>query len=171
MPTIHVCPLHLVPDEAARLQPSRLVTLLSPNGAMPERPSHLRPDAHLTRLFHDISSARDDLIVPTEADVQAVIDFGRAWDRRQPILIHCYAGISRSTAAAFIIAADLNPTVREMTLARRLRAASPTATPNPLMIEMADDLLGRKGRMILAIEEIGYGEFASHGDPFELSAS
>lgn len=168
MPTIHVCPLNDVSGEAARLKPSGLITLLSPNGAVPMRPSHLAPDAHLTRLFHDISVNSDHLIAPTEADVQAVIDFGRAWDRRQPLLIHCFAGISRSTAAAFIIASDLNPNVREMVLARRLRAASPTASPNPRMIEMADDLLARKSRMILAIADIGYGTPAGHGAPFEL---
>lgn len=168
MSTIHVCPLHLVPDEARRLLPSALVTLLSPSGAMPERPGHLEPGRHLTRLFHDISTESEGLQAPRAEDVAAVIAFGRAWDRRSPILIHCFAGISRSTAAAYIIAADLHPSVLESVLAQRLRAASPSATPNMLMIKHADQQLGREGRMITAIADIGMGEFSSHGRAFTL---
>lgn len=168
MPTIHVCPLHLVATEAERLMPSGLVTLLSPSSKLPERPRELEPERHLVRLFHDITGPSQGLIPPSEADVHAVIGFGRTWNRCAPLLIHCFAGISRSTAAAFIIMADLYPRVPEATIAAALRAASPTATPNDLMIGMADDLLGRQGRMIRAIEEIGYGDFASHGRPFEL---
>jgi predicted protein tyrosine phosphatase len=171
MPTIHVCPLHLVPEQARALEPSGLITLLSPNGAVPDRPAALLPDQHLTRLFHDISGPREGLDPPAQADVEAVIAFGRAWDRRRPLLIHCFAGISRSTAAAFIIAADLHPHVPEDALAQRLRSVSPTATPNLLMIEMADDLLQRQGRMINAIEGIGIGDFAGHGLPFSLSVT
>lgn len=168
MPTIHVCPLHLVASEAERLKPSGLITLLSPASTLPVRPSTLAADRHLTRLFHDIGGPTPGLTPPSEADVEAVIAFGRSWDRRSPLLIHCFAGISRSTAAAFIIAADLYPHMSEATLASAMRAASPSATPNDLMVGMADDLLGRRGRMIQAIGDIGYGDYASHGRPFEL---
>ena len=99
MTRIHVCPLHLVPAQSAQLQPSALITLLSPAGQMPERPHDLPHDRHLTRLFHDIAGPADGLTPPSERDVAAVIAFGRTWDRRSPLLIHCYAGISRSTAA------------------------------------------------------------------------
>jgi predicted protein tyrosine phosphatase len=168
MPTLHVCPLGHVQAEAVRLQPSGLITLLSPGNATPERPSHLRPDQHLTRLFNDISVTMDGLTPPSVDDVGAIIAFALAWDRRGPLLIHCFAGISRSTAAAYIVAATLHPELDADELAKELRRVAPTATPNILMIEHADDLLRRGGLMIEAIESIGMGELAAHGQPFAL---
>lgn len=168
MPTIHVCPLDRLDDEVRRLAPSALVTLLAPNGTVPARPATIAPDRHLQRLFHDITWPRDDLIAPSVADIDALLAFAHAWDRARPMLVHCFAGISRSTAAAYIMACALHPGVDESDLADALRTASPTATPNALMIEIADAVLAREGRMTAAIEAIGMGAFASTGSPFRL---
>jgi predicted protein tyrosine phosphatase len=182
MTTIHVCPLHLVPSEFARLRPARLVTLLSPHGAMPERPSDLEPQHHLTRLFHDIASEVDDLTPPSGQDVQAVIAFAKGWAkgaanapaegqlRHGPMLIHCYAGISRSTAAALITALVINPDQADDSLVARLRTVSPTANPNRRMVSIADQILGRSGALVDAVETMDPSTFAPHGEPFELAA-
>ncbi|TIP32357.1 MAG: protein tyrosine phosphatase, partial [Mesorhizobium sp.] len=90
-------------------------------------------------------------------------------DRAKPMVVHCYAGISRSTASAYIIAAALAPKRDEAELAKTLRFLSPSATPNPRLIAVADMLLGREGRMIAAVEAIGRGADAFEGIPFELS--
>ena len=84
------------------------------------------------------------------------------------MVIHCWAGISRSTASAYIAASVLNPELDEVHLATRLRAASPSATPNPRLIALADTILDRKGRMMAAIADIGRGADAFEGTPFEL---
>jgi predicted protein tyrosine phosphatase len=169
MPTIHVCPLHLVPSEAERLRPSALVTLLSPlPGNVVPTPPGLTPDRHLSRFFHDIAQPADGYRAPDHADVEAIIAFVHTWDRRAPLLIHCWAGISRSTAAAVTTAALLHPSRPERDITAALRAASPTATPNARMIALADGMLGRQGRLIEAVAAIGRGSEAPHGDPFEL---
>ena len=54
------------------------------------------------------------------------------------MLIHCWAGISRSTAAAYVALCALNPHADERTLANRLRSASPQASPNPRIVALAD---------------------------------
>ena len=84
------------------------------------------------------------------------------------MLIHCWAGISRSTASAYTALCMLRPKADEEELALELRAASPSATPNRLIISLVDDILGRKGRMSRAIEKIGRGENAFEGKPFVL---
>lgn len=84
-------------------------------------------------------------------------------------MIHCWAGISRSTAAAYISASVLNPSLDEEELATRLRDAAPSATPNPRIIALADKLLNRDGRMIKSIAAIGRGADAFEGTPFELN--
>ena len=87
------------------------------------------------------------------------------------MLIHCFAGVSRSTAAAYIAACALKPKRDEFAIARALRAASPTASPNTRLVALADDKLGRRGRMSEAIAEIGRGRECFEGEPFTLELS
>ena len=89
--------------------------------------------------------------------------------RSRPIVVHCFAGISRSTAAAFITLCTVRPERDEHDIARRLRAASPYAFPNARLVALADGLLEREGRMIAAIQSIGRGEIVAESVPFGLA--
>jgi len=106
--------------------------------------------------------------LPDERHVADLLTFVRQWDRRAPLVVHCYAGISRSTASAFASVCALNPHRDENTIALALRRASPTATPNIRIVALADRLLGRNGRMVAAVEMIGRGVMAEAGIPFRL---
>ena len=99
--------------------------------------------------------------------MQAILDFGRGHSGQRPMLIHCWAGISRSSAAAFAMVCDRNPGF-ERDVATELRRRAPAVTPNRLMVALADDLLQRDGRMIAAIEAIGRGAEAAEGEPYQL---
>ncbi|PZO82256.1 MAG: hypothetical protein DI629_01775 [Mesorhizobium amorphae] len=114
--------------------------------------------------MNDIAADRPGLVSPKLQDVQAVLDFVGQADG--VLLVHCYAGISRSTAVAFILAAASEPGRDEAELAAELRALSPMATPNPYLVRLADDALGRAGRMVEAIAGIGRGAEAFEGVPF-----
>jgi predicted protein tyrosine phosphatase len=107
-------------------------------------------------------------LTPPDRDLmQAVLEFGRHAKPQRALLIHCWAGISRSSAAAFAIACDRNPGF-ERAIATELRRRAPSATPNRLMVRLADDLLQRNGRMVEAIEAIGRGAEAREGEPYQL---
>jgi predicted protein tyrosine phosphatase len=84
------------------------------------------------------------------------------------MVIHCFAGVSRSTAAAFIAVCALEPEVAETEFAQKIRAVSPTATPNTRLVALADERLRRGGRMVAAIRAIGRGEDCFEGTPFRL---
>jgi len=84
------------------------------------------------------------------------------------MVIHCFAGISRSTAGAYVAACALNPKRDEMQIAWDIRRASRTAQPNSRIVSIADRLLNRDGRMIQAIDAIGLGDAATEGHPFRL---
>ena len=105
---------------------------------------------------------------PAEEHVQRLIDFVGNWDRVAPMVVHCFAGISRSTAGAYVAACALNPQRDEMRIAWDIRRASRTAQPNARIVSIADRLLRRDGRMVRAIETIGPGQLATEGDPFRL---
>jgi len=84
------------------------------------------------------------------------------------MVIHCYAGISRSTASAFMAACALNPHRDETSIARQMRSASPSAYPNRLIVTLADRLLGRNGRMVRALDAMGPSNMSIEGKPFRV---
>lgn len=167
MPRIHVCPLSHIPATVAASGARSLVTLINA-GTPVERPAAIAAERHLNVSVSDIVAAEDGHVLPAEEHVARVLAFVRAWDRSEPMVIHCYAGVSRSTAAAFIAACALDDTRSEIEIARELRANSPTATPNRLLVEIADRMLGRGGRMVEAVAFIGRGEDCFEGQPFAL---
>lgn len=164
---IYVCPLSRVDDTVVRIGAERLISLLSAGTEM-TRPAAIRAENHLLMNMHDIAVEQEGMTLPGEAHVRQLLDFARAWDRSRPLAINCWAGVSRSTASAYIIAAALDPSRDEAELATLIRKLSPTATPNPRLIAVADHILGRNGRMVSAITGIGRGADCFEGVPFGL---
>jgi predicted protein tyrosine phosphatase len=167
--TIYVSPLSLVETTIEDAQVSHLVTLINGETLVPTPPS-ITPDRHLRLDMNDICEPATGLVLPCEQHVADLVQFALDWDRSAPLLIHCWAGISRSTAAAFISLCALNPQADELGLAKALREASPTAYPNRRLVALGDEVLSRQGRMIAAVEKIGRGEIAEEGQVFGLSA-
>lgn len=163
---IHVAPLSAVRDVARQLSSYDLLTLLSPDTDATMLDA-LAPRRWLHLMFHDIVEPREGLIAPSGEMIAAMLDFGRARARELPLLIHCWAGISRSSAAAYILACDAQPG-RESEIANDLRARAPFVTPNRLMVMLADDLLGRNGAMVDAVARIGRGAEAFEGAPYRF---
>jgi len=167
-PYLYVCPLSGLSGVAAVLDRFDLLTLLSPDYEVGDHRS-LGCDRHLELSFHDITETRTGLVAPDRTIMRAILDFARD-ARNHKMLIHCWAGISRSSAAAYVIACDRNPGF-EREIAEELRRRAPSVTPNGLMVSLADDLLGRSGRMTEAIHGIGRGADAFEGEPYQLPLS
>lgn len=160
--TLLVGPAGRAGEFAGRL-PSRVLTFASRSDA--GRPQ-VAGAARLDLTFNDIAEPREGLVAPSAGNVAAILGFAAAWDRSAPMLICCYAGISRSTAAAYVVACARTRPGLESELAAELRRLSPSATPNPLLVALADAALGREGRMSAAISVIGRGAEAFEGTPF-----
>jgi len=150
----------------AAYKPERVITLRAPDDEV-SIPG-FTDDRHLLLRFNDITAPRVGLIAPDAATMERLLDFGRAWEGVNPLLITCFAGVSRSTAAAYGIACLHAAPGREEALAHALRECSPTATPNILMVQLVDALLGRGGRMSNSIARIGRGADTGYGTPFAL---
>jgi predicted protein tyrosine phosphatase len=164
---IHVCSLARLEETVEQTGARHIVSLIG-DEARVARPSCIAPENHLWLRLHDISVPLEGYIAPAEEHVVDLLDFVRDWDRRAPLVVHCYMGISRSTASAYATVCALNPRRDEATIAQALRHASPTATPNARIVSLADRLLGRNGRMIAAIENIGRGDLSAEAVPFRL---
>jgi predicted protein tyrosine phosphatase len=166
--TLIVCPLSHVEAVVAARGPSHLITLLSPPD-MIATPRGVTPARHLKLGVHDIDIPMADMVAPNAALVERVLAFSETWDEQAPMLIHCLAGISRSTATAFTIACARRPDEDERAIATRLRSASPQAFPNRRIVALADDILGRGGRMLEAVEAMGGNNFVAESVPFDLT--
>jgi predicted protein tyrosine phosphatase len=167
MPTLHVCPLSRLHDTLAETRASHLVTLMGKDAEV-QGPAGIAADRHLFIGVSDIVEPLEGYVLPGTEHIEELLAFVRAWGRESPLVFHCWAGISRSTAAAYISACALAPERDETVLAQALRDAAPSATPNARFIALADDLLNRRGRMVDAIRRIGRGAEAPEGTPFTL---
>jgi predicted protein tyrosine phosphatase len=79
------------------------------------------------------------------------------------MLVHCWAGISRSMAAAYTLLCDRAGPGSEFEIARKLRTRAAHAYPNALIVALADRALGRDGRMIDAVAGMGRGKIVAEG--------
>jgi predicted protein tyrosine phosphatase len=167
--TVHVCALRHLPDMIELTRARHLISAID-GYFQPATPPTVAADRHLRLQMHDIIEARPDATLPARHHVLKLLEFVHGWDRREPMLIHCYAGLSRSTAAAFIALCAINPDAPEEVIARALRRSSDTAVPNKLFVALADAELGREGRMSAALTSMGLHRFAGECVPFGVDA-
>jgi predicted protein tyrosine phosphatase len=164
---IHVCSLARLHDTVRETGARHIVTLIK-DITLVHRPDSIMAENHLLLDMDDITDEIEGYVAPGETHVGDLLRFVRAWPRQAPLVVHCYAGISRSTAGAFVTACALNPQRDEMKIARALRDASPTAMPNIRIVTLADRLLQRDGRMVAAVRSMGPSATTYTSEPFRL---
>ncbi len=163
-----VCPLKNIGSVAEAYRAREMISIMSP-GQDFDRPDAIYQGRHLKVDINDINFDTQGLVAAEEKHVLDIIEFSRNWDQDNPLLIHCWFGISRSPAAALIAALANEPDQDDFELANRLREASLSATPNRRIIEIGDNLLGRNCKLSQAVNAIGRGKEASEGNPFMLN--
>jgi predicted protein tyrosine phosphatase len=164
---LHVCSLAALPETVRATGASHILTVMA-NVDQVLRPASVLEVNHLRVSMDDITEQMDGFLAPSEQHIEQVLNFVRGWDRSAPMVVHCYAGISRSTASAFAAACALNPHREEVEIARQIRSRSPIASPNRLIVSLADKALGREGRMLRALDEMGPGSMTVEGRPFRV---
>ena len=164
---IHVCSLAALPETVKATGASHILTVMA-NVDQVQRPESVLEANHLKVQVDDITEEIEGFVAPCNSHIEQVLNFVRGWNRQAPLVVHCYAGISRSTASAFAAACLLNPHRDEISIARQIRAASAIASPNRLIVSLADKALGREGRMLRALDEMGPGSMLVEGRPFRI---
>ena len=144
---------------------THVLSILDP--AWPEPDAFRSYDPHHRTMlrFHDAIEPGPGIVLPNSEHVEAILGFGEAIARdtaaeRVHLLVHCHMGVSRSTAAMLMLQARLHPQENEDALLDRLREIRPQAWPNSRMIELADTLLDREGRLMLALARYYAGQLA-----------
>ncbi len=135
---------------------THVISILDPEFLDPPAFARFAPHRRLSLRFHDIIEPVRDQLPPLRSDVERLLEFGRELHRpaASHLLVHCHAGVSRSTAAAVLILAQAypeRPAAAALDAVARLR---PRAWPNLRILEFGDDLLGRNGEIVAAAAAI-----------------
>lgn len=153
-----ICGVHDLPDVLARFSPSHVISITDPDDEpldFPEQITVLRLtffDLHtMTGMVAKTLTARDRGDYPCVDHAEAILDFGRQLPAGARVLVHCHAGVSRSTAAGFLLMAARMPGQEDVAfnLIKRIR---PVAQPNRLLVRHGDRLLGAEKRMIRCVD-------------------
>ncbi len=134
---------------------THVLSILDPEWPDPDFGRYPPHDRTILR-FHDAIDPVPGIVLPSAKDVAEILAFGRAIENDPAgadahLLVHCHAGISRSTAAMIAILAQSQPHEEETAIVDRVASIRPQAWPNLLMIEYADRALGRSGRLTSAV--------------------
>lgn len=159
LPKISICSYLDAKDYLAGKLPTELITSLisigDPGG------EHL-PGIEIVPLnlrleFYDLNKSdhKPDCILATREDIAKIIQFiDSIFDKTSHLLIHCHAGISRSTAVGLIVWAYLLGDGKEEEALANVLAAQPYAMPNRLLIQLADEMLHRNGKLLKVLDSI-----------------
>lgn len=147
-------------DEIARHRArgvSHVISILDPGyPAPPDLKAH-PGEARLELRFHDVIDEVAGMTAPTRAHIETLLAFGAGLVRppgaEAHLLIHCHAGVSRSTAASVLLFASARPEWRAPDIFGAVAEIRPVAWPNLRMIEIGDALLGRRGELLVALRE------------------
>ena len=138
-------------------QVTHVLSILDPGYPEPDAFAAYDPHHRLTLRFHDIIGPWPGWQAPEREDVEALVGFGQeldgAGDKLSHLLVHCHAGISRSTAAMATLLARHTPLGEEDSIFARIREIRPIAWPNSRMVDFADDILGCGGRLSAALRD------------------
>lgn len=134
---------------------THLLSILDPVFPDPEALAAFGDHRRLALRFHDVIDERDGMTAPQVADVERLLHFGREIEHapgaRPHLLVHCHAGVSRSTAAMFLLLAQARPDRPAEEALAELRRIRPIAWPNLRLVEYGDALLARGGELVAAL--------------------
>jgi predicted protein tyrosine phosphatase len=135
---------------------THVLSILDPGFPEPADFADYGPHKRLTLRFDDVIEPASGLLPPEPHHIEALLEFGKGLaaavdDPLGHLLVHCHAGISRSTASMTILLAEARPLEDEDAIFEHIREIRPQAWPNSRMIGIADDLLERDGRLIAAL--------------------
>jgi predicted protein tyrosine phosphatase len=131
---------------------THVLSILDPGWPEPEAFGIFDPHRRLELRFHDVIEAGPGCVPPERLDVEQLLIFGRDLTKAKGthLLVHCHAGVSRSTAAATLILAQARPHRPAEEALQTIVRQRPRAWPNLRILELGDALLERRGEIVAA---------------------
>jgi predicted protein tyrosine phosphatase len=152
--TFSICGIPELGDYQDR-ELTHVLSILDPEIAQPIALQSFRHRGLLELRFHDIIEECEGRIAPQRGHIERLLEFGKTLEEPgaplRHLLIHCHAGISRSTAATIILLAENGQQLAADHVIGEVVRARRNAWPNLRMIELGDALLRREGTLVAAV--------------------
>lgn len=152
-----VCGLDELVSHADR-QVSHVLSILDPGWEEPEAFGAYGEHARLQLHFNDDIEDIADRLPPSPEHVQQIIEFGRDMLRDpealRHLLVHCHAGVSRSTAAMTLILASVQPELSAEHVLDHILYIRAKAWPNLRILTLGEQQLGRSGEFTSAVAKV-----------------
>lgn len=150
-----VCGIDELPDHGT-VGVTHVLSILDPSWPVPDAFGGYGEHERLELRFDDVIEDADDKSPPTEGHVAALLAFGRdlSAEAGAHLLVHCHAGVSRSTASMILMIAQARPDVAADAIVQEVFAHRQKAWPNLRIIEMGDRMLGRDGALVAAVHGV-----------------
>ena len=132
---------------------SHVLSILDPEEPPPKSIAAFNADRWLDLRFHDVIEPDPGFVLVKARHVEQLLEFGGEAMASGPgahLLIHCHAGVSRSTAAAILCLIQAYPSRSAYQALGDVVCIRPGAWPNLRVLELGDDALGRHGEIIAA---------------------
>ncbi len=132
---------------------SHVLSILDPAHPTPEDFGAYSAHERLELRFDDIIEEAPGQIAPDPAHAAEILAFGRdltAHGGGTHLLVHCHAGISRSTAAMTLLLAQAQPALPGAVVLAQVHGIREKAWPNLRLLEFGDAALGRGGTLVTA---------------------
>ncbi|HEX2151182.1 MAG TPA: protein-tyrosine-phosphatase [Stellaceae bacterium] len=131
---------------------THVLSILDPDWPDPPEFEDYAPHRRIALRFHDIIEPVPGRRAPTRDDVARLLAFGHELSEAEicHLLVHCHAGVSRSTAATALILAQAHPRRPAREVFDAVSRVRPRAWPNLRVLEFGDELLGRSGEITAA---------------------
>ena len=129
---------------------THVLSILDPGWPEPEAFGAFDPHRRLELRFHDVIETEPGCVAPESLDVEQLLSFGHdlTEGKGTHLLVHCHAGVSRSTAAATLIVAQARPDRPAEEALQTVLSRRPRAWPNLRILELGDALLERRGEIV-----------------------
>ena len=129
---------------------THVLSILDPGWPEPAAFGAFDPHRRLELRFHDVIEADPGCVAPERLDVEQLLTFARDLTKARDthLLVHCHAGVSRSTAAATLILAQTRPDRPAEEALQAVVRQRPRAWPNLRILELGDALLERHGEIV-----------------------
>jgi predicted protein tyrosine phosphatase len=152
-----VCGIEELPGHC-QARASHVLSILDPGWPVPDAFGAYGEHARLELRFHDVVETVSGMVSPDKKHVSQLLAFGHALtaERRSDahLLVHCHAGVSRSTASMALILAQALPQVPAARILAHVVSIRPQAWPNLRILEIGDVLLARGGDLIAAAADV-----------------
>ncbi len=137
---------------------SHVLSILDPEWPVPKAFGGFGEHAKLELRFHDVIEETPGRVAPERDDVEAILAFGRDLQGEPAaaarLLVHCHAGVSRSTASMALMLAQARPSLPAERILQGVLGIRDKAWPNLRILELGDALLGRNGTLPAAAADL-----------------